>query len=71
MDFSVYDHNTSSEGSGESSRMKNHNNTVETIKTLRINERASPVPIRKNQQTQILKSKSGHSIKDYDRKEEL
>lgn len=57
MDFSVYDHN-SSEDSGEPSRLRNNN--VDAMKTLRINERASPVPVRRNQ---INKSKSGHSIK--------
>lgn len=70
MDFSVYEHNTSSEESGESSRQRNHN-TFDTLKTLRINDRASPLPFKESNQNQILKSKSGHSIKDFDKRQEL
>lgn len=64
MDFSVYEH-TSSEESGESSRMKSHN-TVEGMKTLRINDRASPIPFKNKHQSQIYKSKSGHSFKGFE-----
>jgi hypothetical protein len=71
MDFSVYDH-TLSEESGESSRARNYNTLdTHTMKSLRIKDRASPVPFRANHQNTILKSKSGHSIKDFDKRQEL
>lgn len=81
MDFSVYEHHehTSSEESGESSRARNYN-TLDTIKTLRIRDRASPVPCNSNNPvpfkvnhayTSILKSKSGHSLKDFEKRQEL
>lgn len=77
MDFSVYEHNTSSEESGESSKARNLG-ALGTMKTLRINDRAtvelglrSPTPLRRTHQTQIYKSKSGHSIKDFARQQEL
>lgn len=70
MDFSVYEHNTSSEESGETSKVKNQN-ALDTMKTLRINERASPTPFRRSHPTQIYKSKSGHSIKEIDKQQEL
>jgi hypothetical protein len=73
MDFSVYEHHdhTSSEESGESSRARNYN-TLDNIKTLRIRDRASPVPFKANHaHTSILKSKSGHSIKDFEKRQEL
>lgn len=61
MDFSVYDHATSSEDSGESSRAKNHNS--DAMKTLRIN---SPVSFKQSHPSQIYKSKSGHSFKGFE-----
>lgn len=71
MDFSVYEHNNTSSGeSGESSRTKN-SNTLDTMKTLRLNDRASPIPPLKLNHQQIYKSKSGHTIKDSEKRVEL
>ena len=59
MDFSVYEHN-SSEESGETSRARNH-------LTFDTRARASPIASRQNHPpNQILKSKSGHSIKGFE-----
>ena len=62
---------SSSETSGETSRPKS-SNVAESIKILRINDRASPIPFRprNNQQPQIYKSKSGQSIKDFAKRQE-
>ncbi|CRK99639.1 CLUMA_CG012950, isoform A [Clunio marinus] len=71
MDFSVYASNHLSEESGESSKTKNHV-TINSVKTLRINDRASPTTLpRQNHHNQIVKSASGHSIKSFDRRHEF
>lgn len=62
---------SSSETSGETSRPKS-SNIVESIKTLKINDRASPIPFKpkNSHHPQIYKSKSGQSIKDFAKRQE-
>lgn len=56
---------STSDNTGENSRAKNSHLT-ESVKTLKINDRASPIPFRpqNHHKNQIFKSKSGQSIKD-------
>jgi hypothetical protein len=64
---------------GESSRAKN-TSLSENVRTLKINERASPIPFRQSEQhqlsrhmqnnQQIYKSKSGQSIRDLQKRHE-
>jgi hypothetical protein len=70
-DFSTNE-GTSSEESGETSKPKLQFNTLQPVKTLRINERpcGSPIPVRRNHQMQIFKSKSGQSLKDFQKRQE-
>lgn len=62
----------SSEDSGETStRARASSALVDGVKTIRINDRASPIPFsRQNHQNSIYKSKSGQSIKDFEKRQE-
>lgn len=63
----------SSEDSGEtSSRARPSSALVEGVKTIRINDRSSPIHFNRNQnhQRSIFKSKSGQSIKDFEKRQE-
>lgn len=63
----------SSEDSGETStRARASSALVEGVKTIRINDRASPIPFNRhpNHHSSIYKSKSGQSIKDFEKRQE-
>jgi hypothetical protein len=80
LEFAVTECSSSETSGGETSSTRTLRNvslvenvkTLKVVKSLRINNRASPIPFgskSRPQSHQILKSKSGQSIKDFERQE--
>lgn len=73
LEFAINECSSSEHSTGESSStIRNFSNVIDSAKTLRINDRSSPIPQRHQQQqhNQIYKSKSGQSIKDFQKRQE-
>lgn len=74
MTFSFYERSNSMGESSRTASTSNQSNGTnsdelhEHVRGLNFNDRASPQPMRYSQTNQIMKSRSGHSFKDFNSK---